>query len=236
MEYRGRGHGRERHTTSRAGWLRAAVLGANDGLVSTASLMVGVTASAAGSSAIVTAGIAGVAAGSLAMAVGEYVSVSSQRDVEAADLVRERAEHAANPEAEHAELVAIYMERGLSRELSEEVTDALHRVDPIGAHLRDELGHNEHNAAAPVQAALASVISFVLGGLVPFVGLLVHGKGPRSLAIGGVTIVGLAIAGALGARAAQRPPLRPMLRVVFGGSVAIAVTAGIGALAHVSGL
>jgi VIT1/CCC1 family predicted Fe2+/Mn2+ transporter len=228
--------GTETHAAGRSGWLRAAVLGANDGLVSTASLMIGVAASGAGSSAILTAGIAGVAAGALAMAAGEYVSVSSQSDVEEADRARETAEHEADPEAERRELVAIYTGRGVPLPLAEQVVEALHADDPVGAHLRDELGHSEHSAARPLQAAGASAASFVAGGLVPFLGLLGGGGTTRVVLIVVVTLLGLAAAGILGARTAGAPPLKPTLRVLLGGSAAMAVTAGVGALANVAGV
>lgn len=229
-------HQAEVHAAGRAGWLRAAVLGANDGLVSTASLMVGVAASSASSSAVVTAGMAGVAAGAMAMAAGEYVSVSSQRDVEDADRARETIEHTRQPEAERLELVGIYESRGLPRALAEQVADALHAADPLTTHLRDELGHSEHSRARPLQAAVASAACFTLGGLIPFLGLLAHGSGLRLALIVVVTIVGLAVAGVLGARVAGGAVARPTLRVVLGGSAAMAVTAAVGHLAHVSGI
>ena len=227
---------REQHAAGRAGWLRAAVLGANDGLVSTASLMVGVAASSASSGAVVTAGIAGVAAGAMAMAAGEYVSVSSQRDVEEADRSREAIEQQLHPEAERLELVRIYENRGLPPALAEDVADAFHAADPLQAHLRDELGHSEHSRARPVQAALASAVCFTLGGLIPFFGLLGHGTGLRLALIVVITIVGLAAAGLLGARVAGGALTRPTLRVVIGGSAAMAVTAAVGHLAHLSGV
>jgi VIT1/CCC1 family predicted Fe2+/Mn2+ transporter len=227
---------REAHAAGRAGWLRAAVLGANDGLVSTASLMVGVAASSASSGAVVTAGIAGVAAGAMAMAAGEYVSVSSQRDVEDADRAREAIEQQLHPETERMELVGIYESRGLPRALAEQVADAFHATDPLEAHLRDELGHSEHSRARPLQAAVASAACFTLGGLVPFLGLLGSDSGLRLALIVVVTVAGLAVAGLLGAHVAGGPKARPTLRVVLGGSAAMAVTAAVGHLAHVSGL
>lgn len=226
----------EMHAAGRAGWLRAAVLGANDGLVSTASLMVGVAASSASSSTVVTAGIAGVAAGAMAMAAGEYVSVSSQRDVEEADRSREAIEQRLHPEAERLELVGIYESRGLPHELAEQVADAFHATDPLETHLRDELGHSEHSRARPLQAALASAICFTIGGLIPFLGLLGHGSGLRLVLIVVVTVIGLAGAGLLGARVAGGALRRPTLRVVIGGSIAMAVTAAVGHLAHLSGI
>ena len=228
-------HG-EAHRAGHAGWLRAAVLGANDGLVSTASLMVGVAAASAGSSAIITAGLAGVSAGAMAMAAGEYVSVSSQVDIERADRAKEARELADQPEAELAELAQIYRARGVPDELASQVAQALHDRDPLEAHLRDELGHNETTAARPVQAALASAASFVLGGLVPLLGLLAHGSLSRPFAIVGVTLIGLITAGVVGARVAGGPIPKPALRVLFGGAAAMAITALVGQLAHVSGL
>ena len=226
----------EDHRTGRAGWLRAAVLGANDGLVSTSSLLVGVAASDASTRAILTAGIAGLAAGAMAMAGGEYVSVSSQSDVEEADRQTEIAELAANPEAELEELTQIYQHRGVPRELAEQVAVALHAVDPLEAHLRDELGHNEATKARPIQAAVASATSFTLGGLVPFLGMLGPGTGIRLVLIVAVTVLGLAVAGMLGARAAGTSLLRPTVRVLLGGTAAMIVTFAVGRLAHVSGL
>jgi VIT1/CCC1 family predicted Fe2+/Mn2+ transporter len=226
----------EGHASGRAGWLRAAVLGANDGLVSTSSLMVGVATSGASTSAILTAGIAGLAAGAMAMAAGEFVSVSAQSDVEDADRVKETAEIAAHPEAELEELTRIYQERGVPRPLAEQVAAALHGEDALEAHLRDELGHSEHSKARPVQAAAASAISFTIGGLIPFLGMLASGETARLAAIVVVTILGLALAGVLGARAAGTTLLRPTLRVVLGGMAAMLVTALIGRLAGVAGV
>jgi VIT1/CCC1 family predicted Fe2+/Mn2+ transporter len=226
----------EGHATGRAGWLRAAVLGANDGLVSTSSLMVGVATSGASTSAILTAGIAGLAAGAMAMAAGEFVSVSAQSDVEDADRLKETAELAAHPEAELEELTRIYEQRGVPRLLAEQVSAALHGEDALEAHLRDELGHSEHSAARPVQAAAASAISFTIGGLIPFLGMLASGEAARLVAIVLVTILGLALAGVLGARAAGTTLLRPTLRVLLGGMAAMLVTALIGRLAGVAGV
>jgi VIT1/CCC1 family predicted Fe2+/Mn2+ transporter len=229
------GH-QETHRTGRAGWLRAAVLGANDGLVSTASLMVGVAASGAGASGVVTAGLAGVAAGSMAMAAGEYVSVSSQVDVEQADRALEERELAADPEGELAELTAIYRARGLPEGLAQQVAEALHAHDALGAHLRDELGHTEETSAKPLQAAVASAVSFLVGGMVPFLGLLGTSTSARVLLIVLVTLVGLAVAGVLAARAAGTAVLTPALRVLLGGGAAMAVTALVGHLANLSGV
>jgi VIT1/CCC1 family predicted Fe2+/Mn2+ transporter len=212
------------------------VLGANDGLVSTSSLLVGVAASGASTSVVLTAGVAGLAAGAMAMAAGEYVSVSSQSDVENADRQTEIAELAANPDAELEELTRIYQGRGVPRELAEQVAVALHANDPLEAHLRDELGHNEATKARPLQAAAASATSFTLGGLVPFLGMLGSGAASRVVLIVAVTIIGLAVAGILGARAAGTALLKPTLRVLLGGIAAMIVTFAIGRIAHVSGL
>ena len=226
----------EAHRAGHAGWLRAAVLGANDGLVSTASLMVGVAAAAASSGTIVTAGLAGVSAGAMAMAAGEYVSVSSQVDIEGADRARETRELVEQPADELAELAGIYVARGVPADLALRVAEALHANDPLAAHLRDELGHTEAGAARPVQAALASAASFLLGGMIPFLGLLGHGPVLRPGLIVAVTLVGLASAGIASANVAGVPLLRPALRVLLGGALAMGVTALVGQLAHLSGI
>ncbi|GAA2244457.1 MULTISPECIES: VIT1/CCC1 transporter family protein [Kitasatospora] len=225
----------EGHTAGRAGWLRAAVLGANDGLVSVASIMVGIAASGASTSAVVTGGLAGLSAGAMAMAAGEHVSVSSQVDVEKADRAKEARELADAPEAELAELTAIYESRGVPPALARQVAEALQEADPLQAHLRDELGHSEHTTANPVQAALASAASFLTGGAVPFLGLLAP-TAARLWLIVVVTLCGLAAAGVLAARTAGAGVLRPALRVVLGGGLAMAVTAAVGQLAHTSGI
>lgn len=211
------------------------MLGANDGLVSTASLMVGVAASRASTAAVITAGVAGIAAGAMSMAVGEYVSVSSQVDIEDADRAQEERELAADPVAELAELTAIYEERGLPHDLAAQVAAALHEEDPLAAHLRDELGFHDEHAARPVQAAVASASSFLSGGLVPFLALLAPAS-VRTWAIVVVALLGLALTGVLSARAAGAGLLRPALRVVLGGGAAMAVTALVGSLVHLSGL
>jgi len=226
----------ERHSTSRVGWLRAAVLGANYGLVSTASLMVGVATSGASTGTILTAGIAGLAAGAMAMAAGEYVSVSSQADIERADRTKERRELASNPEGELAELVAIYPDRGVPHDLAVQVATALHARDPLAAHMRDELGHTDTSRARPGQAALASAASFTAGGLIPFIGVLAPAGTVLLLLIVAVTLTGLAVAGLLGARAAGTGLLPPTLRVVAGGTAAMLVTALVGHLAHLAGV
>lgn len=226
----------ERHSMARSGWLRAAVLGANDGLVSTASLMVGVAASGAANGAIVTAGLAGVAAGSMAMAAGEYVSVSSQVDVERADRAVEARELAEDPQGELDELTAIYEARGVPKPLARQVAVVLHEADPLEAHLRDELGHHESSAARPLQASLASASSFLAGGLVPFLGLTAPTSATRLVLIVAVTLCGLLVAGVLGAKAAGAGVVRPALRVLIGGALAMAITAAVGQIAHVSGV
>jgi len=219
----------------RTGWLRAAVLGANDGLVSTSSLMVGVAASGASGAGVVTAGIAGVVAGAMAMAAGEYVSVSSQRDIEEADRRHESRLQERDPEGERRQLVGIYQERGLPPPLAERVADVMHATDPVAAHMREQLGHTEQTRARPSQAAFASAATFVTGGLVPFLGLLAPSRSGRLMLIAAVTVLGLAAAGILGARIAGAPITRPALRVVVGGSAAMAVTALVGHLVHLSG-
>jgi VIT1/CCC1 family predicted Fe2+/Mn2+ transporter len=225
----------EEHSTGRMQWLRAGVLGANDGLVSISSIMVGVAASGAGAGAAITAAVAGLSAGAMAMAAGEYVSVSSQADVERADRVLEQKHLAQDPQGELEELADIYRKRGLPADLATQVALALHKVDPLKAHLRDELGHTETSAARPVQAACVSAGSYLSGGLVPFLGLLLAStKGAQMIAIVAVTLVGLAVAGMLGARAAGTPMLRPALRVVLGGGAAMAVTTLVGQLAGIA--
>lgn len=226
----------ERHRGEHAGWLRAAVLGTNDGLVSTASLMVGVASSGAASSAVLTAGLAGLAAGAMAMAAGEYVSVSSQVDVERGDRTKEKGELAADPQAELAELTGIYLERGLPADLAAQVAHALHEHDPLAAHLRDELGHSAITAARPLQAALASATSFFIGGLLPLAGMLAPSGIAQLWAIIAVTLAGLAVAGILSANVAGTTILRPAVRVVIGGGLAMAVTALVGQLVHITGI
>jgi VIT1/CCC1 family predicted Fe2+/Mn2+ transporter len=198
--------------------------------------MVGVAMSGASTSAVLTAGIAGVAAGSMSMAAGEYVSVSAQSDVELADRVKETSELESDPGGELEELTQIYEGRGLPRALATQVADALQRQNPLEAHLRDELGRSEDTKARPAQAAAASAISFTIGGLIPFLGTLAGGVAARVVGIVIVTIVGLALAGMLGARAAGTTLLRPTLRVLIGGVTAMLVTALIGRLAGVAGI
>lgn len=220
----------ERHRTHRTGWLRAAVLGANDGIVSTASLVLGVAAAGAGSQAILVAAVAGLVAGAMSMAAGEYVSVSSQADTESADLDRERGELAANPEHEHAELTAIYVKRGLDAALAAQVATELTRHDALGAHARDELGISDTLAARPVQAALASAGTFAVGALLPL--LVVYLSPPSVLpwTVSGSSLAFLALLGALAAGAGGASVLTGAARVTFWGALAMALTAGVGAL------
>lgn len=223
------------HRTHRAGWLRAAVLGANDGLVSTASLMIGVSAAQA-ESFLITAGAAGIAAGAMSMAVGEYISVRSQNDIEESDRLLEIEHLAADPEGELEELTEIYMKRGLDQELARKVAITMTERDALEAHLRDELGQHPHTKARPVQAAIASAVSFTLGGLVPFLGALAPTLGTKVLSIIGFTIVGLIGTGVLSARTAGSPYIKTTLRILIGGSIGMAITAGIGSLVHLTGI
>jgi len=224
------------HRTHRAGWLRAAVLGANDGLVSTASLMIGVAAARGEQSFLITAGAAGIAAGAMSMAVGEYVSVRSQNDIEESDRLLEIEHLAIDPDGELQELIEIYVERGLSRELATEVATTMHAKDPLEAHLRDELGQHPHTKARPVQAAVASAISFTAGGLIPFLGAFAPTAGKAAWSIIAFTMVGLLAAGLVSAKTAGSKLLIPTLRVMAGGCLGMAITAGIGQLLHVSGI
>ncbi len=223
------------HKAHRAGWLRAAVLGANDGLVSISALMVGVAAASSSIDAVITAGVAGVAAGAMSMAAGEYVSVSSQTDIEVADRALELAQHEADPEGELAELAHIYEQRGLSPELAAQVARELTASDAIGTHLREELGHHAASKAQPLQAAFASAAAFLVGGAIPFLGTLWPAE-VRVPAIWMVSIGGLVVAGAAAAFAAGCGFLRPTLRVVIGGSLAMLVTYGVGSLFGVAGV
>ena len=224
------------HRTNRAGWLRAAVLGANDGLVSTASLMIGVAAARASDSFLITAGIAGISAGAMSMAVGEYVSVKAQNDVEESDRLLEIEHLAVDPEGEFLELVEIYVERGLTPELARQVAEQMHERDALEAHLRDELGQFEGNRARPVQAAIASAISFTLGGLIPFAGAFAPTPGAVAASIVAFTLIGLLATGIISARTSGSAILKPTIRVMIGGCLGMAITAGIGQLAHISGI
>lgn len=220
----------ERHFTERIGWLRAAVLGANDGIVSTASLVLGVATAEASRSTVLVAGVAGLVAGAMSMAAGEYVSVSSQSDTERADLEKERRELASPGPAEREELAGIYVNRGLTPELAHQVADQLMAHDALGAHARDELGISEATQARPVQAALTSALTFAVGAALPLVLLLISPVGRELPIIGGGSLLCLGGLGGLAARAGGAPPLAGALRVVFWGALAMALTAAIGAL------
>ncbi len=223
------------HRTHRAGWLRAAVLGANDGLVSTASLMIGVAA-AGRTDLLITVGLAGISAGAMSMAVGEYVSVRSQNDIEESDRKLEIEHLAADPEGELIELQHIYIARGLSPELALTVAQEMHKKDPLAAHLRDELGQYPHTKARPIQAAVASALSFTAGGFIPFLGALAPSIGAQAWSIVGFTVVGLLLTGILSARTAGSKLLVPTIRVIIGGCLGMLITAAIGKIAHISGI
>lgn len=220
----------EKHRTHRTGWLRAAVLGANDGIVSTASLVLGVAAAGTTTGAVLVAGVAGLVAGAMSMAAGEYVSVSSQADTERADLARERRELTEEPEKEHDELVGIYMQRGLDRPLAAQVATQLMAKDALGAHARDELGISDALAARPVQAALASAATFAAGAGLPLIMVLILPATLLMLGVAGSSLLFLALLGWLAARAGGAPVLRSVLRVSFWGAMAMAATAAIGSL------
>ena len=220
----------EFHRTHRIGWLRAAVLGANDGIVSTASLIVGVAAAESSRGSVLVAGIAGLVAGAMSMAAGEYVSVSSQSDTENADLDRERGELAANREFEHAELAAIYVARGLDARLAGQVATQLMDRDALGAHARDELGISDTLSARPIQAALASAGTFAVGAALPLLIVLMVPVSALVWVVSGSSLFFLALLGALAARAGGSPLWRSVARVTFWGALAMALTAGVGAL------
>lgn len=220
----------ERHRSEHIGWLRAAVLGANDGLISTSSLVVGVAAAEPTRAAVLLAAVAGLAAGALSMAAGEYVSVSSQSDTEAADLARERGEIASSPEAERAELAAIYVKRGLTPELAGQVAEQFMAGDAVAAHARDELGINEITRARPIQAALASAASFAVGATPPVVLAALLPEHFLAPGIIGVTIVLLLLLGGVAARIGGAPVARGAFRVAFWGAVAMGCTALVGRL------
>jgi VIT1/CCC1 family predicted Fe2+/Mn2+ transporter len=220
----------ERHRTHRTGWLRAAVLGANDGIVSTASLVLGVAAAGASSQGILVAGVAGLVAGAMSMAAGEYVSVSSQADTERADLARESMELAANPEQEHAELTGIYVKRGLDPALASSVATQLMEHDALGAHGRDELGISDTLAARPVQAALASAGTFAVGAALPLVTVLLLPVTALMWGVSGSSLLFLALLGLVAARAGGAPVIASVMRVTFWGALAMALTAAVGAL------
>jgi VIT1/CCC1 family predicted Fe2+/Mn2+ transporter len=220
----------ERHRIHRIGWLRAAVLGANDGIVSTASLVLGVAAAGANPQNILIAGVAGLVAGAMSMAAGEYVSVSSQADTERSDLDRESKELAANPKHEHAELAAIYVRRGLDAALAANVATQLMQHDALGAHARDELGMSVTLAARPVQAALASAITFAVGAALPLVIVLLFPVSALLWAVSGSSLLFLALLGSVAARAGGASVTTAAARVTFWGALAMALTAGVGAL------
>jgi VIT1/CCC1 family predicted Fe2+/Mn2+ transporter len=220
----------ESHLVARIGWLRAAVLGANDGIVSTASLVVGVASASAGSSEVLVAGIAGLVAGAMSMAAGEYVSVSSQSDTEQADLGRERKELEIQPEFEREELAQIYVARGVAPELARQVADQLMAKDALAAHAHDELGISEMTTARPIQAALTSAATFAVGAALPLLMVIVS---PANLLVWTVSVASLlflALLGAVGAKAGGANVARATLRVTFWGAFAMALTAGIGAV------
>ena len=219
----------ERHRSERIGWLRAAVLGANDGIVSTASLVVGVAASHAPIAQTIVAGVAGLVAGAMSMAAGEYVSVSSQADTERADLAREKRELETDVVAERQELTSIYQQRGLDADLAARVAEQLMAHDALGAHARDELGISEMHTARPIQAALASAATFALGAAMPLLTVLIAPATMTVSVVGVVSLVALATLGAVAARAGGAPVALATLRVTFWGALAMALTAGAGA-------
>ncbi len=225
-----RRHPYERHYINRIGWLRAAVLGANDGIVSTGSLILGVVAANASRASVLVAGAAGLVSGAMSMAAGEYVSVRSQADTEAADLERERKELAADAAAERRELASIYVKRGLQPSLAEQVAVQLMAHDALGAHARDELGISEALTARPVQAALASAASFTAGAALPLAVVAVAPTSLLAVGVAGTSLLFLGCLGALAARTGGAPVMVSAGRVIFWGALAMAITAGVGAL------
>ena len=221
---------KESHLVERIGWLRAAVLGANDGIISTASLILGVAAAAATKSDIMLAGVAGLVAGAMSMAAGEYVSVSSQSDIEQADLAREKGELAEDPEFEKDELTQIYVGRGVEIEVARQVAQQLMAKDALGAHARDELGISEITSARPVQAALTSAATFSAGAAAPLALVLLSPSSFVIPVVSGGSLVSLALLGLLGARTGGAEVFKPIVRVTFWGALAMALTAGIGAI------
>lgn len=220
----------ERHRTNRVGWLRAAVLGANDGLLSTASLVLGVAAAHGTHASILVAGTAGLVAGSMSMAAGEYVSVHSQADTESADLDRERTELGTDPVGEHKELAKIYVGRGLDEALAKQVAQQLMAHNALEAHARDELGVTDALSARPIQAALTSAASFAVGAIVPLAVSALSSKNAMIPLVAGISLICLAILGGIAAQVGGAPILRGAFRVMFWGALAMAVTAGVGAL------
>jgi vacuolar iron transporter family protein len=227
---------REGHRGGRTGWLRAAVLGADDGLVSTASLIIGVASASASKEATVVAGAAGLIAGALSMAAGEYVSVSSQRDAERADIRREKRELASDPAGELKELTKIYQKRGLDPDLAAKVAEQLSARDRLGAHMRDELGLDDTTRARPVQAAMVSAASFASLAFLPLITLLVAPASLRVPLVALLSLVGLAVLGALGGYLGGAAMGRASLRVALGGGFAMAVTALVGHFLRVAGI
>jgi VIT1/CCC1 family predicted Fe2+/Mn2+ transporter len=219
---------KERHRTERIGWLRAAVLGANDGILSTSSLVLGVAAAHATHSNVMIAGVAGLVAGAMSMAAGEYVSVHSQADTEQADLDLERAELKADDKGEHKELAAIYVARGLDPSLAKQVAQQLMARDALGAHARDELGISETLRARPIQAALASAGSFAVGAAMPLLVIVIASGAALIPLVSGTSLIFLALLGALAARAGGAGVMMGAIRVTFWGALAMAVTAGVG--------
>lgn len=220
----------ERHRTAHVGWLRAAVLGANDGLISTASLVVGVASAGTDRSAVLIAGVAGLVAGAMSMAAGEFVSVSSQADTESADIARERRELATDPEGERAELTGIYVQRGLTPELAAQVTEQLMAHDALGAHARDELGLSEITAARPLQAALASAGAFALGAILPVLVVMFAPAATSTTLVTGSALALLAVLGAVAAKVGGASTIRGALRVAFWGLLAMGASALVGRL------
>jgi vacuolar iron transporter family protein len=220
----------ERHSVDRIGWLRAAVLGANDGIVSTASLIVGVAAANASPASILLTGTAGLVAGAMSMAAGEYVSVSSQGDAEGAEIAREKWELENQPEAEREELIGIYMHRGLDRALAEQVADRMTEGDALKTHLRDELGLTQETAARPLRAALASASSFAVGAALPLAMVPLFSNSTLTVAVSVASLLFLALLGTVGAKISGAPLGKAALRVTFWGAAAMAATAAIGAL------
>ena len=220
----------ESHLVARIGWLRAAVLGANDGIVSTASLIMGVASASAGTSEVLVAGVAGLVAGAMSMAAGEYVSVSSQADTEAADLARERLELQSQPDAELDELTHIYVLRGLTYDLARQVAVQLTEKNVLEAHARDELGIVEHMAARPIEAALTSAVTFAVGAALPLLMVILSPLGTLVYSVAIASLIFLALLGAIGAKAGRADVVKASVRVTFWGAFAMALTAGIGAL------
>jgi VIT1/CCC1 family predicted Fe2+/Mn2+ transporter len=226
---------RERHLVARIGWLRAAVLGANDGIVSTASLIAGVAAASQGRKEVLVAGVAALVAGAMSMAAGEYVSVSSQSDAETADLARERAELVAEPGLEEDELAGLYEARGVEPKLARQVAQQLMARDALGAHARDELGISDITQARPVQAAFTSAATFSAGAAIPLATVLLAPKAGLAIVVSAVSLLALGVLGAIGARAGGAPVGKAVARVAFWGAFAMALTAGVGALFGVAG-